>query len=205
MGTSLVRNAARAGTGLADHRPHAGGDGTGGHRGVRSLDVVVEYAGRPVCLAGLYPGDGVSIIAPILLTIVVVQAPAVLAGSLAGERERGVLQLLLTTAVTPREIVSGRLLGKLSQVGMIVLAGVPIIALLAAWNGLSLLEVVTLFLLMAAVGLGGGGLAVGASVISRRGRERTFECLYIDGRARLEPTPDQSRFTRRDWPMAGGV
>ena len=38
--------------------------------------------------------------AMILLTIVVVQAPAVLAGSLAGERERGVLQLLLTTAVT---------------------------------------------------------------------------------------------------------
>ena len=76
----------------------------------------------------------------ILLTIVVVQAPAVLAGSLAGERERGVLQLLLTTAVTPREIVSGRLLGKLSQVGMIVLAGLPILGILFAWNGLGFLD-----------------------------------------------------------------
>jgi ABC-type transport system involved in multi-copper enzyme maturation permease subunit len=119
-----------------------------------------------------------SIAAPILLTIVVVQAPAVLAGSLAGERERGVLQLLLTTAVSPREIVSGRLVGKLSQVGMILLAGLPILALLAAWNGLSILELVTLILLLGAVGLGGGGLAVGASVISRRGRDALLS-VYI--------------------------
>jgi ABC-type transport system involved in multi-copper enzyme maturation permease subunit len=116
--------------------------------------------------------------APILLTIVVVQAPAVLAGSLAGERERGVLQLLLTTAASPREIVTGRLLGKLSQVGMILLAGVPLLALLAAWNGLSLLEAVSLVLLLAAVGFGGGGLAVGASIVSRRGRDALLS-VYI--------------------------
>src|SRR5262245_60175490 len=52
-----------------------------------------------------------------VLTTAVVMAPAVLAGSLAGERERGVLQLLLATAACPREIVAGRLAGKLSQVG----------------------------------------------------------------------------------------
>ena len=111
--------------------------------------------------------------AMILLTIVVVQAPAVLAGSLAGDRERGVLQLLLTTVVSPREIVSGRLLGKLSQVGMIVLAGVPFLVLLGAWNGLDLLQLATLFLLLAAVGAGGGGLAVLASITSRRGAMRS--------------------------------
>ena len=61
---------------------------------------------------------------------------------------------------------------------MIVLAGIPIIALLAAWNGLSFLELVTLFLLLGAVGLGGGGLAVGASVISRRGRDALLS-VYI--------------------------
>ncbi len=134
--------------------------------------------GDPYASPGFTLALALSITAPILLTIVVVQAPAVLAGSLAGERERGVLQLLLTTAVSPREIVSGRLLGKLSQVAMIVLAGIPVIALLAAWNGLSLLELVTLFLLLAAVGLGGGGLAVGASVISRRGRDALLS-VYI--------------------------
>ena len=116
--------------------------------------------------------------AMILLTIVVVQAPAVLAGSLAGDRERGVLQLLLTTVVSPREIVSGRLLGKLSQVGMIILAGVPFLVLLGAWNGLDLLQLATLFLLLAAVGAGGGGLAVLASITSRRGRDALLS-VYI--------------------------
>jgi ABC-type transport system involved in multi-copper enzyme maturation permease subunit len=116
--------------------------------------------------------------AMVVLTIVVVQAPAVLAGSLAGERERGVLQLLLTTAVTPREIVSGRLLGKLSQVGMIVMAGLPILAMLCAWNGLSIGGAGTLFLLFGAVGVGGGGLAVAASVVSRRGRDALLS-VYI--------------------------
>jgi ABC-type transport system involved in multi-copper enzyme maturation permease subunit len=116
--------------------------------------------------------------AMILLTIVVVQAPAVLAGSLAGDRERGVLQLLLTTVVSPREIVSERLLGKLSQVGMILLAGVPFLVLLGAWNGLDLLQLATLFLLLAAVGAGGGGLAVLASITSRRGRDALLS-VYI--------------------------
>jgi ABC-type Na+ efflux pump permease subunit len=107
-----------------------------------------------------------------------VQTPAVLAGSLAGERERGVLQLLLTTAVTPREIVMGRLLGKLSQVAMIVLAGLPIVAVLFALTGLSPAQLATFFLLLASVGLGAGGLAVGASVVSRRGRDALLS-VYI--------------------------
>ena len=116
--------------------------------------------------------------AMILLTIVVVQAPAVLAGSLAGDRERGVLQLLLTTVVSPREIVSGRLLGKLSQVGMILLAGVPFLVFLGAWNGLDLWQLATLFLLLASVGVGGGGMAVATSIVSRRGRDALLS-VYI--------------------------
>jgi ABC-type transport system involved in multi-copper enzyme maturation permease subunit len=122
--------------------------------------------------------NGLAAAMMVLLTIVVVQAPAVLAGSLAGERERGVLQLLLTTAATPREIVIGRVLGKLSQVGMIVLAGLPILGMLFAWNGLGLSNLATFFLLLTAVGFGGGGLAVGASIVSRRGRDALLS-VYI--------------------------
>src|SRR5262249_55821752 len=94
--------------------------------------------------------------AMIILTIVMVMAPAVLAGSLAGERERGVLPLVLTTTASPREIVLGRLAGKLSQVGMVALAGVPALAILASWNGFGSHHLVTLLLLLAAMGLGGG-------------------------------------------------
>ncbi len=114
----------------------------------------------------------------VLLTITAAQAPAVLAGSLAGERERGILQLLLTTTATPREIVEGRLLGKLSQVGIVVVAGLPVLAFLAALDGLGAIHLLAMAILLIAVGFGSGGLAVGASVVSRRGRDAQLT-VYI--------------------------
>lgn len=114
---------------------------------------------------------GLAIASDLLLTIAIVMAPAVLAGSLAGERERGVLQHLLVTAASPREIVMGRLAGKLSQVGMVLFAAVPPVMILAGWNGLDPPRALTLLLMLAAVVVGGGGLAVGASVLARRGRD----------------------------------
>ena len=60
-----------------------------------------------------------------ILTIALILSPAVMAGSLAGEKERGSLGLLLTTRVNAFEIVVGRLLGKFSQVAMMVLATLP--------------------------------------------------------------------------------
>jgi ABC-type Na+ efflux pump permease subunit len=110
-------------------------------------------------------------VAMMMMTVVVVMAPAVLAGSLAGDRERGVLAMVLMTTASPREIVLGRLSGKLSQVGMILLGGLPALALLAAWNNLGAPRLAALVLLLAGVGLGGGGMAVMASVVSRRGRD----------------------------------
>ncbi len=88
------------------------------------------------------------------------------------------LQLLLTTAARPREIVLGRLIGKLSQVGMVLLAGVPVVAILAAWNGLGIGALAMVVLLLAGVAIGEGGLSVLASVVSRRGRDALF-AVYI--------------------------
>jgi ABC-type transport system involved in multi-copper enzyme maturation permease subunit len=106
-----------------------------------------------------------------MVTVAVVLVPAVLAGSLAGDRERGVLALFLATTASPREIVLGRLIGKLSQVAMILLAGVPPLTLLAAWNDLGMPGLMALLVLLVGLGLGGGGMAVLASVVSRRGRD----------------------------------
>jgi hypothetical protein len=85
---------------------------------------------------------------------------------------------LLTTAATPREIVVGRLIGKLSQVGMVLLAGMPLVALLAAWNGLGIESVAAIVLLLASVAIGEGGMSVLASIVSRRGRDALF-AVYV--------------------------
>ena len=122
---------------------------------------------------------GLAITLYTVLTIAVVMTPAVLAGSLAGERERGVLHHLLVTAVSPREIVLGRLAGKLSQVGMVLLAAIPLLTILAGWNDLNISRLATLTLLLIAVLVGGGGLAVGASVLSRRGRDALLGAYLV--------------------------
>jgi ABC-type transport system involved in multi-copper enzyme maturation permease subunit len=108
-----------------------------------------------------------------------VLAPALLAGSLAGERERGALPLLLTTNVTPREIVLGRVLGKLSQVVMVLLGGLPALIWVGTLAGLDLLGLVTLLTLPLTVALGLGGLSAAASVMSNRGRDALISVYLI--------------------------
>lgn len=123
---------------------------------------------------------GLGVVEGMLVTIALVLAPAVLAGSLAGDRERGSLALLLTTRVSAREIVTGRLAGKLAQVGTILLAGVPAVVLLATLAGLEPGTMLVLLLLPVGVGIGGGGLAACASVLSRRGRDALLAVYLAD-------------------------
>jgi ABC-type Na+ efflux pump permease subunit len=120
------------------------------------------------------------IVIGMLVTVSLVLGPAVLAGSLAGERERGTLALLLTTRVSAREIVAGRLVGKLAQVGMILLAALPALVLMAELTGLRPSAIVVAVLLPVAVGIGGGGLSALASVLSRRGRDALLAVYLVD-------------------------
>ena len=115
-----------------------------------------------------------------LVAIALVLGPALIAGSLAGEKERGDLALLLTTCVSAREIVTGRLIGKLSQLAMVLAAGVPALVLTAALAGFGPLLILVFLLLPTAVGFGGGGLARAASVLSRRGRDALLTIYLVD-------------------------
>ena len=105
------------------------------------------------------------------VAIALVMSPAVLAGSLAGDKERGSLGLLLTTRVNALEIVLGRLAGKLCQVGQILLAGVPFLILIAALAAIRAPSLAAMLALPAAVAFGIGGISLAASAASRRGRD----------------------------------
>lgn len=115
--------------------------------------------------------SGLEIVEGLTVGFGLLLAPAVLAGSLAGEKERGSLALLLTTRVSPREIVLGRLGSKLTQVAMILLAGLPAQVLFAALSGMNAGVAILILALPAAVSIGAGGLAAGVSAVSRRGRD----------------------------------
>jgi ABC-type transport system involved in multi-copper enzyme maturation permease subunit len=104
-----------------------------------------------------------------LITIALILCPATLAGSLAGDRQRGNLGLLLTTRVSSREIVTGRLSGKLCQLSMILLAGLPALVLMSALDDISGTTFLAAIGLPVAVAFGSAGVALAASVTMRRG------------------------------------
>ncbi|MEJ7639819.1 MAG: hypothetical protein WKF75_18070 [Singulisphaera sp.] len=93
------------------------------------------------------------------VAIALVMSPAVLAGSLADDKERGSLGLLLTTRVNALEIVIGRLAGKLCQVGQILLAGVPFLVLTAALAAIRAPSLAAMLALPAVVAFGIGGIS----------------------------------------------
>ncbi len=145
------------------------------------------------------PRVGLIVVEGMLVTISLVFGPAVMAGSLAGERERGALGLLLTTRVSPREIVVGRLAGKLSQLGMILLAGMPAVVLLATLSGAPPVLTEIDLLLPVAIGIGAGGLAALASIISRRGRDALLLVYLVESLMLLGPLFRGLGFSGTEW------
>jgi ABC-type transport system involved in multi-copper enzyme maturation permease subunit len=119
---------------------------------------------------GLFSG-ALSMIEATAVILSVVITPAMVAGSLAGERVRGTLMLLLISHVTPREIVSARCAGRLSVVGVLLLGGLPPVAALAGANSIGWLPLLVLLVYPAVIAFGAAGLSLAASVVTSRGRD----------------------------------
>lgn len=114
---------------------------------------------------------GVAGLVGLTLTVALLMTPAQMAGTLAGDRDRQAMGLLLTTRVNSFEIVRGRIAGRLSQVFMAVLATAPFLVLMAALAGYGPLPVLTMFALPLGVAFGVAGLTAAMSSVSRRGRD----------------------------------
>ena len=71
------------------------------------------------------------------LTILLL-TPAYVGGAIAEERERGTLDLLLTSALYNREIVLGKFAARLLHLGSFMLAGLPVFSLMLVWGGIDM-------------------------------------------------------------------
>jgi hypothetical protein len=139
---------------------------------------------------GVDPESGLSAVVRVAVVVALLLCPAVLAGAVAGEKERGSLSLLLTTRVNSFEIASGRLWGKLSPVAMTLMAGLPALAWFAFLASSPPAVVATLLALPAAVAFGAGGLALGLSAVMRRGRDALMLMYLLTLLALLTPLTD---------------
>jgi ABC-type transport system involved in multi-copper enzyme maturation permease subunit len=135
-------------------------------------------------MPGYSPGPslawGVTAVESMLVTEALLLGQALLAGTLAGDKARSTLGLLLATRVSPREIIAGRLAGRLCVVGVILAAGLPPLVWFAAMRGLGPRALAALVALPAAVSFGGGGMAIALSAVARRGRDALLVVYLFD-------------------------
>jgi ABC-type transport system involved in multi-copper enzyme maturation permease subunit len=113
--------------------------------------------------------------------------PALLAGAFSGQRPQAALLLLLTCQVKPRDIVLGRLLGRLAICVVFMLAALPAVALLAGICDLRLADIGLMMFLPLAVGFGAGGMCCAFSVVSKRGRDALLAVYLINALILLAP------------------
>lgn len=89
-------------------------------------------------------------LALVQMALIAFVTPGLSAGTVSGERERQTLNLLLTTHLSPASIVIGKLLASVSFILLLIVATLPIYALVLLYGGISplqLLEVFGLFIL----------------------------------------------------------
>jgi len=92
---------------------------------------------RPTSEIARFAEEFVSVFLMIQMGAVVLLTPAYTAGAIAEERQRGTLELLLTTHLTPTQIVLGKFAARLAHILGILLTGLPILALLPLWGGVA--------------------------------------------------------------------
>src|SRR5439155_2467559 len=84
------------------------------------------------------------------------------------ERSQNTLVFLLTTHLTNREIVLGKLVTRLLQVGLLVLTGLPVLGLLHLFGGVDQLLLLAAFVGVGVTALSLGGLGVACAVFVKK-------------------------------------
>lgn len=100
--------------------------------------------------------------------LIIFLMPALTCGSISGEREKNTLELMLTTKMTPADIVLGKLMAALSTVVLLIVSGMPIISLVFMYGGATIKDIVLLFLSYFVAAYYIGSIGIFASSICKK-------------------------------------
>jgi len=104
--------------------------------------------------------------------------PAMASGLISGERERQTLDILLTSMLTPRQIITGKLLSVIGSISLILFSGLPVLALAFIYGGVNAPDMLltALYLVFSASFLGTIGIFCSAAV-----KKTTFATVLTYG------------------------
>ena len=100
--------------------------------------------------------------------MVAVLAPAATAGAISSEREHQTLELLTVTPISSLAIVLGKLLSALAWVFILVLASIPVTALVFVFGGVAPDDVLRGYIVLLATVIGLGSIGIFFSALTRR-------------------------------------
>lgn len=101
-----------------------------------------------------------ALITVIEMAMIAFVIPAITAGSIAGEREKQTLEILLTTRLTPWQIVTGKLISSISTLLLYIVSSLPILCIVFSIGGVSVWDMLQnmLYVFVLAIYLGSFGI-----------------------------------------------
>ncbi|HEX3266173.1 MAG TPA: ABC transporter permease subunit [Candidatus Limnocylindrales bacterium] len=125
--------------------------------------------GGQATYAGATVGRGIFLGLLMLQTLMVsVLAPAATAGAISSEREHQTLDLLAVTPISSFAIVLGKLFSALAWVFILILASIPVTALVFVYGGVAPDDVVRGYAVLFATVIGLGSIGIFFSALTRR-------------------------------------
>lgn len=140
------------------------------------------YARRP--FAGIHgvanvARDFFSAFGFVQLSAVLLLGPAMVAGTIAQQRERRTIEYLLTSQLSNADIVLGTLAARLLNVGYVVASGLPVLALAMLLGGIPPAAMLNLALLTLESLVAVGALSMAVSVGRRRTRDAVVAAYVL--------------------------
>ena len=126
-----------------------------------------SYMGDTLTIHDMSRGvTGFRLLFIIQFVLIVLVAPAMTSGSIAGERERQTLELLQVTHTSSFSIVIGKLLDSFGFLCLLVISSLPVFSLVLITGGVSMVEILNgmLFLLLMALAASSIGMFTSALV-----------------------------------------
>jgi ABC-type transport system involved in multi-copper enzyme maturation permease subunit len=114
-----------------------------------------------------------SVLSIFQIILVSMMAPAFTAGQISLEREKQTLDLLISTPMRPSAIVIGKLVTALAFVVLMIVAAIPITAIVLMYGGASVGDIVRQQVLLLSVAIGFGAIGLFSSALMRRTQAAT--------------------------------
>ena len=119
------------------------------------------------------------------MLMVVFLLPSFTAGSIAGEREKQTLEILLTTTLRPRQIILGKLMSSISMVLLLVISSMPVISIVFTVGGIGMGDVMQFIFAIIIISFFIGSMGMFSSVMLKKTVPATVfsfaEVLFVCG------------------------